>query len=85
MATEAVPRLTLYSREGCHLCSDMHAALRALRRTHAFDCEIVDVDASAELTQRYGDRVPVLACGAQELCHARLDAAAVTAFLQQFR
>jgi len=85
MATEAaVPSLTVYSRRGCHLCADMVAGLRALQRTCRFAFEIVDVDTDPQLARRYGDRVPVLACGARELCHPRLDAAAVTAFLAQF-
>ena len=62
METDGIPRLTLYSRKGCHLCDD-----------------------SADLARQYGDRVPVLACGAQELCHARLDTAALTAFLSGIR
>jgi hypothetical protein len=85
MATDGVPRLTLYGRNGCHLCEDMAAALRGLQAAHRFAFERVDVDRDADLVRRYGDRVPVLACGAHELCHARLDAPAVTAFLSGFR
>jgi thioredoxin reductase (NADPH) len=45
-------------------------------RAFGVQFEEVDVDSSAELASRYGERVPVLtdAAGA-ELCHARLDPA----------
>ena len=42
---------------------------------------VIDVDAHPALEARYGERVPVLLAGAPEagveLCHYRLDAAAV--------
>ena len=85
METDGITRLTLYSRKGCHLCDDMAAALRGLRGVRRFTLEVVDVDSSADLARQYGDRVPVLACGAHELCHARLDTAALTAFLSGIR
>lgn len=85
MAADGPLRLTLYSRKGCHLCDEMALELRALKRAHSFVFDVVDVDASPELVGRYGDRVPVLAYGASELCHGRIQRAAVTAFLAQFR
>jgi len=85
MATDALARLTLFSRRDCHLCDEMAAELAALKATHRFDLDVVDVDANLESARRYGDRVPVLTHGPRELCHARLDRAAVTAFLTEFR
>ena len=64
--------LKLYGRRHCHLCEEMAQALRA--RGVAFD--EIDVDASAELKNRYGLIVPVLADAAgKELCRTRLDGA----------
>lgn len=78
-------RLTLYGRTYCHLCEDMLRHLEALRPGARFEVEVVDVDSSAALEDRYGERVPVLAHGERELCHYFLDTAAVTAYLASFR
>ena len=66
--------LRLYGRRHCHLCEEMAEALR--RRGVAF--EEVDVDSSAELKERYGRFVPVLAdAQGKELCRYRLNDAAL--------
>lgn len=91
--TSNKPLLTLYSRNYCHLCHDMLAALHALCGEHGGGVEIavVDVDAQddATLLARYDELVPVLVAGcgsaARELCHYRLDEAAVRAYLGEFR
>ena len=48
--------ITLYTRQGCHLCQDAEALLRRL------GCSVtsVDVDADEALAARYGHEVPVL-------------------------
>jgi glutaredoxin len=53
-------RLTLYTRKDCCLCEDMKASIRAAGRKIPIDLVEVDVDASRELTDRYGAEVPVL-------------------------
>ena len=85
MAIDAVPRLTVYSRRYCHLCDDMLAGLRRLQAGNSFEFDTVDVDRDPALVRRYGDKVPVLACGERELCHYRLEPAVVTAFLEEIR
>ncbi|MBZ9753417.1 glutaredoxin family protein [Deinococcus sp. HMF7604] len=59
----ALPLLTLYHRPGCHLCEQAGAHLDALN----FRYEWVNVDADPDLRARYGDDVPVLACGERVL------------------
>ncbi|MFN7085539.1 MAG: glutaredoxin family protein [Burkholderiales bacterium] len=75
--------LTVYGRNYCHLCEQMIAGLRQLQAGFAFEIEIVDVDENPELERRYGDQVPLLACGADEICRYRLDAAAVAGYLSK--
>ena len=53
-------RLTLYSRRDCCLCDEMKAVIREVASHIAFQLEEIDVDASPELQERYGDEVPVL-------------------------
>jgi len=80
-------RLTLYSREYCHLCQDMLAALETMRGEYGggFMIDVVDVDADAALQARYDELVPVLVAqvtgDVRELCHYVLDAKAVHGYL----
>jgi hypothetical protein len=78
-------RLTLYGRSYCHLCDAMLSALAALRTEFGFAVDVVDVDSDAALEQRYGNFVPVLMHAGTELCHYRLDARKVRAYLVKIR
>ncbi|MDP2810342.1 MAG: glutaredoxin family protein [Rhodocyclaceae bacterium] len=74
-------KLVLYSRQYCHLCDDMLAALEQLRGEFAFAVEVVDIDAAPALEAKYNERVPVLEADGRELCHYFLDVAAVREYL----
>jgi hypothetical protein len=52
-----VNRVTLISRDGCHLCEDAEAVLD---RILPGQWSRVDVDSDIELERDYGDRVPVV-------------------------
>jgi thioredoxin reductase (NADPH) len=79
------PKLTLLSREYCHLCEEMAAALGQLRGRYDFDVEVVDVDRHPALEEKWGDKVPVLLDGERELCRYFLDLAAVEARLARMK
>ena len=68
----------MFSRNYCHLCHDMLAALEVLRSEPGvprFDIDVVDVDADPVLEAKYNELVPVLVDGeGRELCHYFLDA-----------
>jgi Glutaredoxin-like domain (DUF836) len=79
--SQAPRRLTLLVRAYCHLCDDMRDALAPLAATFGCEVEEIDIDADPVLEKRWNDLVPVLLAGERELCHYRIDAALVTAFL----
>ena len=79
------PRLVVLSRGYCHLCDEMVEALRALQASRSFAFELRDVDEDPHLEARYGERVPVLLAGEEELCHYRFEPAALNAWLAKFR
>ena len=79
------PRLTLLSREYCHLCEEMLAALRQFQGRYDFDVDVVDVDRNPALEERWGDKVPVLLDGERELCRYHLDYEVVDARLARMR
>ena len=76
-------KLTLYYREGCHLCEVMLQALRGLQRRLEFELQLVDVDRDAELARRYDEWLPVLCLGEREVCHYHLDEQVLRQFLGQ--
>ena len=69
--------LTLYYREGCHLCETMLQALRGLQSRSGFDLHLVDIDRDPVLQRRYDEWVPVLCREDSEICHYHLDEAAL--------
>jgi glutaredoxin len=58
-----VTRVTLISRDGCHLCE---VAEETLDRIAAGGWTRVDVESSLELERDYGDRVPVVLLDGKE-------------------
>ena len=79
------PKLTLLSREYCHLCEEMHSALQHLQGRFSFDLEVIDVDSRPEFEAKWGDKVPVLLDGEIEICHYHLDVAALDARLARMK
>lgn len=75
------PRLTLLVRAYCHLCAEMRDALAPWAAAAGYAIDEVDIDADPALETRWGTYVPVLLAGERELCHYRLDRAALAAFL----
>lgn len=61
--------ITLYSREGCHLCDT--AADVLLRNLLSFD--VVDIDADPALRERYNECVPVVVIDGRERFRGRVD------------
>ena len=65
--------LTLYVRNGCHLCDDMKAELHPFQDELGFVLNEVEVGWDGELAERYGQLLPVLVKDGVEVCHYFLD------------
>jgi hypothetical protein len=63
-------RVSLISRDGCHLCE---VAEQALDRVAPGDWTRVDVDSSIDLQRDYGDRVPVVLLDGKEHGYWRVE------------
>ncbi len=61
------PTVTLYGREGCHLCDGARAALLRIRAHAHFTLEEVDITTDDDLHRRYLERIPVVALDGREL------------------
>lgn len=74
--------LTLYVRDGCHLCEDFLAQLQYLLVGHPdTTLTVVDVDRDPHTASLFGLKVPLLVAPAGELCHYELDLVAVQVYL----
>jgi glutaredoxin len=60
------PRVTLYSRSGCHLCDDARAIVEQVCGELGERYVEVSIDDDPDLLRRYGEEIPVtLVDGAQ--------------------
>lgn len=80
-----MPRLTLYSRLGCHLCDEMLGALRPLAHEFGLEIDIIDIDDDEVLGQRFNEQVPVLSYNNEILCFHFLDEVSVRDALNRGR
>ena len=78
-----MPRLTVFVRRGCHLCTDMVQALERLRPELGFEYSQVDIDQNPDLLRRYDTRVPVLVAGDTEICYYFLEEQRLCAWFQE--
>ena len=59
--------VTLYGRDGCHLCDDAREALERVRARVPFVLEEVDITTDDDLHRRYLERIPVVCLDGREL------------------
>jgi len=52
--------ITIYSRQGCHLCDDAQKTLESMREELNFEIVVIDIDQDTELLKLYSDQVPVI-------------------------
>ena len=52
--------LLLYTRVDCGLCAEMKEVIDRVAARIPLTIEEIDVDSSSELTEKYGNEVPVL-------------------------
>ena len=81
---DLAPLLTLYYREGCHLCEDMEGLLYELLPTGSFSLKRIDLDDDPELQRDLNDQVPLLVSGKQVISTHFLDLEAVTSLLASY-
>jgi glutaredoxin len=70
-----MPTLTFYTREGCHLCEEAHAALERVRGERAFRLVVLDLDreAPADKLRAYDHEVPVVELDGRKIMKYRID------------
>ena len=55
----STPRVTLYSRPGCHLCEDARTVIERVCAALGEEYAEVSIDDDPELQRRFGEEIPV--------------------------
>jgi glutaredoxin len=53
------PRITFYTRTGCHLCDDARVIIERVCAELGEEYAEIDIDTDQELVDRFGEEVPV--------------------------
>jgi len=78
---EALPRIVLYTKAGCHLCDEARAHLEDLAADHAFELDEIDIRTDSALFERYRYRIPVITLDGVEQLEGEIRAADVRGLL----
>ena len=76
------PRVTLYSRVGCHLCEEAEAVVSAVCADLGEQYVVVLVDDDPDLQRRFTDEVPVTFVDGRQHDFWRVDDARLRAALR---
>ena len=68
------PRVTFYSRPGCHLCDDARVVVAAVCEDLGVGWEEVDITTDPALQRRYGEEIPVTLVDGDQHDFWRVDA-----------
>jgi len=63
--------VTVFSKEGCHLCEAVIAALRPLSSRYGFEVRVLDIVEDRKLHDLYSLRVPVVKVADEVIFEAR--------------
>jgi glutaredoxin len=66
MSHSTPPQVTLYTRDGCHLCDDARAILERVRADIPFVLVDVDIESDDALHRAYLERIPVVEVAGEE-------------------
>jgi glutaredoxin len=82
----AAPRdVTMYVREGCHLCEEAKAAMAPVLAALGARLQEIDIDDDPVLRARYTNDVPVIFIGPHFFAQHRIDAARLRRHLENAR
>lgn len=77
--------VTIYSRQGCHLCESAIEVLTQMQPELKFEMEIIYIDGNEELEKLYGEQVPVTHIGGEHHDFWRIDPQRFRSSLERHR
>ena len=79
------PLVTVYGRNGCHLCESVMNQLQAVQLSLDFQLQEILIDGNLELEALYGQLIPVIHIDGKYFAHFRLDLEEFKTFLEKHR
>lgn len=77
--------VTVYSRNGCHLCESAVNSLDSLKGDLSFEMEIIYIDGNEDLEKQYGNEVPVIHINGEHHDFYRVDLVRFRTSLEKYR
>jgi len=65
--------VTLFTRNGCHLCEKAKEIIFSLKKEFHFDYEEYDIEERDEWTEEYGLMIPVVLIDGKEVQYGQID------------
>jgi hypothetical protein len=76
-----VPRVTLYTRPGCHLCESVEQVIASVAGQHPLELVVRNILDDPADFERYQHEIPVVCVNGREVARYRLDPAELIAAL----
>jgi hypothetical protein len=76
-------RVTLYTREGCHLCDDARVVIRAVAADLRFDYDEIYITPGDGVYEKYNLRIPVVEINGHPAFYARVNEKRFRALLHE--
>jgi glutaredoxin len=67
-----MPRVTLFTKPGCHLCEAVEQAVAVVRRRRAFDLEVRNILDDPADFRKYQHEIPVVLVNGVEVARHRM-------------
>ena len=77
--------VTVYSRQGCHLCEIAEQTINSLRIDLEFSVEVLYIDGNEELEKLYGTEVPVIHINGEHHDFYKVDPVRFKTSLEKYR
>jgi glutaredoxin len=85
LASAHALEVTIYTRPGCHLCTDAKAVMQPLLKEYGATLREVNIDLDNELGERYSWDIPVIFIGQHKAAKHRVDPAQFRRQLEKAR
>ncbi|CAN2224954.1 Glutaredoxin-like [Candidatus Nanopelagicaceae bacterium] len=77
--------VTVYSRQGCHLCEIAVKTINSLRNELEYSVEVLYIDGNEELEKLYGTEVPVIHINGEHHDFYKVDPVRFKTSLEKYR